>query len=217
MILNCYFGNNNSFKLILTKKMLFGHLYFYISSILNIDIKNIVYIIYNNHIIDNNGIYKFNDSINIYANEINVYIIYSLQELKTNPSYEQYLEWYNSFYSLSITTIQDFQPKIISLNEEEYNDIINIINIEDINEEDKDLLCLCGLKLNDCPSGEHIAYLPCNHMYHNECIKRYLIDNSLYCPQCKYDLRDLIRIRNFGNKSLHEIKVISEKYNLNLK
>ena len=34
---------------------------------------------------------------------------------------------------------------------------------------------------------------------------------------CKYDLRDLIRIRNFGNKSLHEIKVISEKYNLNLK
>ncbi len=192
MILNCYFGNNNSFKLILTKKMLFGHLYFYISSILNIDIKNIVYIIYNNHIIDNNGIYKFNDSINIYANEINVYIIYSLQELKTNPSYEQYLEWYNSFYSLSITSIQDFQPKIISLNEEEYNDIINIINIEDINEEDKDLLCLCGLKLNDCPSGEHIAYLPCNHMYHNECIKRYLIDNSLYCPQCKYDLREAL-------------------------
>ena len=34
---------------------------------------------------------------------------------------------------------------------------------------------------------------------------------------CKYDFRDLIRIRNFGNKSLHEIQVISEKYNLNLK
>lgn len=34
---------------------------------------------------------------------------------------------------------------------------------------------------------------------------------------CKYDLRDLIRIRNFGDRSLHEIKVISDKYNLNLK
>lgn len=34
---------------------------------------------------------------------------------------------------------------------------------------------------------------------------------------CKYDFRELIRIRNFGNQSLNEIKVISDKYNLNLK
>ena len=46
----------------------------------------------------------------------------------------------------------------------------------------------CRICLNDFNVGEHISYLPCCHVYHSKCIKKWLKINNL-CPLCKEEVK----------------------------
>ena len=46
----------------------------------------------------------------------------------------------------------------------------------------------CSICLNEFNVGEHISYLPCCHVYHSKCIKKWLKIANL-CPLCKEQVK----------------------------
>ena len=45
----------------------------------------------------------------------------------------------------------------------------------------------CAICLDDLSKGKHISYLPCCHVYHSKCIKKWLKVSNL-CPLCKEEV-----------------------------
>jgi len=198
-VLNCSFGNNNYFKLQLDHSIFYGDLYNYFAHLLNINKIDILYIIYNNIIIDNNIMnpYSFNNRINIYTKSADVIIVIknpNLVQNNLNKIQDEYLNWYNSTIYVNEYGFGESLEQIpITITEEFYNDNIAKANINYINEDDKDIECICGFKLSETSVQEDnlIAHLPCNHLFHNSCIKKHLTQISVKCPDCNYDIREL--------------------------
>ena len=46
----------------------------------------------------------------------------------------------------------------------------------------------CSICLDDFNKGKHISYLPCCHVYHSKCIKKWLKVSNL-CPLCKEEVK----------------------------
>ena len=63
---------------------------------------------------------------------------------------------------------------------------MNIVKLKKLikKKKDKCFICQQGFKLN-----YEVSYLPCAHLFHLECIERWLIDNN-NCPECniKFDI-----------------------------
>ena len=79
---------------------------------------------------------------------------------------------------------------------------INFMNIYNINindyitknkvlSEDEFKKLSKGYSTKDCPicleTNEDSIMLPCNHFFHEKCIKKWLLEKSTLCPLCKYD------------------------------
>ncbi|KAJ1929494.1 hypothetical protein IWQ60_001106 [Tieghemiomyces parasiticus] len=45
----------------------------------------------------------------------------------------------------------------------------------------------CPICLDDIERGQLVRQLPCNHVYHVECIDEWLTEKASVCPTCKYD------------------------------
>eukprot|EP01062_Namystynia_karyoxenos_P069467 TRINITY_DN6495_c0_g1_i3.p1 TRINITY_DN6495_c0_g1~~TRINITY_DN6495_c0_g1_i3.p1 ORF type:complete len:292 (+),score=67.24 TRINITY_DN6495_c0_g1_i3:72-947(+) len=61
-------------------------------------------------------------------------------------------------------------------------------SLEQLSEENKRCpICLC-----DFEEGEEVRALPCLHVFHPECVDRWLKDNRV-CPTCKKDITDMER------------------------
>ena len=69
-------------------------------------------------------------------------------------------------------------------NKEEIDIIMKLIPHSRIekNTDIKCVICLSGFKLGDKEST-----LPCMHIFHYNCLKKWLLENRL-CPLCKYEL-----------------------------
>jgi hypothetical protein len=48
--------------------------------------------------------------------------------------------------------------------------------------------CECSICLDDLLHGDHVRRLPCNHVYHSNCIAKWLVERHSTCPLCKFDL-----------------------------
>jgi len=59
------------------------------------------------------------------------------------------------------------------------NELINVNNLEEENKE-------CSICLEVFQKGNKIISLPCAHIYHNNCIKNWLLKKN-FCPICKYE------------------------------
>lgn len=46
----------------------------------------------------------------------------------------------------------------------------------------------CTICLDEFVAGDKLRCLPCNHVFHAECIAKWLIERSATCPLCKIDL-----------------------------
>ena len=83
----------------------------------------------------------------------------------------------------------NMQPVQVTLTENAL-DALEDFSYEQIKEKLVDLAVdeqcpICLDKLDENPDTCKYAILPCNHVYHNNCIKEYLKDYDYHCPVCK--------------------------------
>lgn len=46
----------------------------------------------------------------------------------------------------------------------------------------------CAICLETMPAGTTVRILPCRHVYHHDCINRWMKEDKDSCPMCKFDL-----------------------------
>ncbi len=79
---------------------------------------------------------------------------------------------------------------------------LSMISITKYNTLDNDKYTRCSICLCDFESDEDIRNLPCEHLYHTECIDKWFVQN-VNCPMCRCDMRDLIKIENVDVNSIN--------------
>lgn len=47
----------------------------------------------------------------------------------------------------------------------------------------------CDICLDEFKIDEIVKRTPCDHMYHSECLKKWICDKSSNCPSCRYDIK----------------------------
>jgi hypothetical protein len=95
----------------------------------------------------------------------------------------------NNFNNLFLTLINNLrnvqseeQEDIkITLDEDEYNKLEKI-KIEETTEEN------CSICIEKIEKGNEVIKLPCGHLFHDNCIKSYLLNYDYKCPLCRHDI-----------------------------
>lgn len=64
------------------------------------------------------------------------------------------------------------------LTEEEFNNL-QVITIDNSND------CECSICIDNFKEGQEVIKLPCNHLFHKNCIKSHLINYNDKCPLCR--------------------------------
>ena len=62
----------------------------------------------------------------------------------------------------------------------------------------------CSICLDHAEKDEEITFLECSHIFHKNCIYKWLCETSVSCPVCRTDIRDTL-------KSLQSYTVIELK------
>ena len=77
-------------------------------------------------------------------------------------------------------------------NHDNYNNLIESkIKVDKLNEENKK----CIICLEDFKDNDNAIFLPCFHVFHNNCIREWL-RNKDFCPLCKINIKNNL-INNF--------------------
>lgn len=194
--------NNNYFEvtympLIFNNETLF-HLYIIFCEITKINIFEIRYIIYNSKILDDVNL-KFDSFIDAFEriNKIEV-ILYNKkipQLYYDNSIYHRFLGYYHRMLGTNNFTIDENYNNFVKihLTLEEYEKIVFVFNITDINEEDEKISEIFSSRCCICydyfDKNINIALLPCTHMLHKDCSIKYFTEQSTKCPYCNDDLK----------------------------
>jgi hypothetical protein len=104
----------------------------------------------------------------------------------------------NMFDNILEQYTQTFEDVKITLTKEQFLKLENyIIDTELLNEyEGKD----CNICIETYKKDDKIVILPCNHVFHNECIENWLCNEKVTCPICRKDVREYINnINNTDN------------------
>lgn len=134
---------------------------------------SIINIKHHNRLIDNN--YLLYDSMYLKIEINNLLTIDSFDIPNTNNVF-------NTLYQ--ILFIDDDTTPIEKMNPEELQEINQII-YSNINHYDTILSKSCPICCLDFENVDKIRILNCKHIYHSECIDKWLLDFSNKCPICK--------------------------------
>ena len=63
--------------------------------------------------------------------------------------------------------------------------IIELLHVYELKEKENDSCAIC---VSDFEIGEKVTMIPCSHLFHSECIKKWLMIN-LSCPICKFKIK----------------------------
>ena len=89
-------------------------------------------------------------------------------------------------YSVPISiynnTQHNFQDVVVSLTDDEFNELTCYECNEENNEKD------CNICIECFNKGNIIIKLNCNHEFHKDCIKKWLCHNSIKCPVCRVEV-----------------------------
>ena len=184
MELTFNYGYNNTFKVILKQSVQYGELYLIINNILGINVNEIAYLIFNDMLINDEKSYKFTNKINVYAKIAIIYII-----LSSSPPNNKIQVAYANYANIkkNNNVVHDFFDAInITLSDADFYKKVIIIEPDNLDNDDKELICLCGEEVYT----ESVALLPCNHLFHESCIKHHLTTIKTYCPLCNDDMRN---------------------------
>jgi hypothetical protein len=182
---NC--ANNNYFTILLKTSIKYIDLYKYIAQIMNISPESILYIIYNGHLINNNILneYYFKNMININ----NKYAVINIILINKNIEYlnldYKILEDYITLTHSNIEENTFLENIPVHFKATELQNIIHKINHDHLLEIEKSNNCsICNNTLN----GD-IGLINCCHLFHYDCIYKYLLNYNIKCPNCNYCLK----------------------------
>lgn len=82
---------------------------------------------------------------------------------------------------------EDFEDVKVTLTESQFNNAVHTT----INISDDDTCNICLDMLNNKEDNGIPVSLKCNHAFHNNCIKEWLIKKSIKCPMCRYECERL--------------------------
>ena len=98
-----------------------------------------------------------------------------------NPfSFQNIFQMNNNMFSEKVSVTLS-EKALKSLKEVKYEEIKNIVKNFDSDENCS--ICLCTL--TEDTSLHKYMILPCNHVFHSECIKEWLMNHDYHCPICK--------------------------------
>ena len=75
------------------------------------------------------------------------------------------------------------EGKVKTLSEREYNELPERVILPNDSVDGLCIVCQCDFEVSDV-----VKTLPCNHIFHDDCIKTWLMKDSSTCPMCRYDL-----------------------------
>ena len=89
---------------------------------------------------------------------------------------------FNVPISIYNNTQHNFEDVVVSLTDDEFNELTCYECNEENNEKD------CNICIECFNKGNSIVKLNCNHEFHKDCIKKWLCDNSTKCPVCRVEV-----------------------------
>lgn len=91
------------------------------------------------------------------------------------------------FFDSQFVPIDNFEDVKVTINQNDINkfktvklDDNNIVNYKDE---------MCNICIDNYSNGNDIIYLPCEHYFHESCIKKWLCNEKVTCPTCRKDVR----------------------------
>lgn len=96
----------------------------------------------------------------------------------------------NTYFGNSLNYLTEllFEDVKVTLTEEDFNKLKVIkLNDHNINEyKDKE----CNICLDNYKNNDELKILPCNHLFHSNCIHNWLCNEKITCPICRKDIRE---------------------------
>jgi len=212
------FGNNNSYDIDLPDTLKLGHLIGIIPVLLRKKSKDILFIIFNGHIIGQ-GEYTLDRLLSdcgILNKHCNTHLVfkdptpqYSDAELTMTARNISWLS--NSAVQESPSQSQNANPAS-GLRDiggmQEFLNAMGMIDFDRLEDEivtipeddyhqyvtnlaaDEDSTCSICQEIIESDSPDDGVMLACSHPFHDTCIRTWLTDNSVYCPTCNHDVRE---------------------------
>ena len=115
-----------------------------------------------------------NNNFNNFIDIIENYLQNSIDNEIMNLSYEIPVQ----------ENIPEHQDVIIALDEKEFEDNIELINLSDNLEFKECLVCLEDFNEND----KELVKIKCNHIFHKNCINKWLCYENNKCPVCRIEI-----------------------------
>ena len=78
------------------------------------------------------------------------------------------------------------EPVTLTVPKEELEKI-RIVKFKDVSEEVKKINEACTICLCEFEENDNLRIIKCNHAFHQECIDKWLLENSYKCPICRKD------------------------------
>jgi hypothetical protein len=102
----------------------------------------------------------------------------------------------NDFFSMMQGMFEEIIINNNNVDQQPMEDVKVVMNEEDFEKmpckiiQTKDDKKECNICIEVYKNGDKVIELPCNHLFHKECIKQWLCKEKINCPVCRYDIRD---------------------------
>lgn len=80
----------------------------------------------------------------------------------------------------------DFEDVAVTCDQDTFDKLTNMTVDESNRFDGKE----CNICLNTYSIGEHVTTLPCEHMFHQDCVKEWLCNRKKTCPVCRSDVME---------------------------
>lgn len=87
------------------------------------------------------------------------------------------------FIDNTVSNNEEYEDVKVTISEKEFNNLKCEKIVSNENERE------CNICIDSYKEGDDIVYLPCEHVFHKECIYNWLVKEKVNCPICRCDVR----------------------------